>query len=92
MIFLFLPCASIVSVVYIIINPLNSYLYIHWILDFKSILLLILILSFEQGNYTMNYTTPVFVVSTMNNCIFCLLKIQLPKRLILTARSELASK
>ena len=38
MIFLFLPCVSTVIIVYIIISPLNSYLYIHWILDFKSIL------------------------------------------------------
>ena len=34
-IFLFLPCVSTVTIVYIIISPLNSYLYIHWILDFK---------------------------------------------------------
>ena len=26
---------STVIIVYIIISPLNSYLYIHWILDFK---------------------------------------------------------
>ena len=35
MIFLFLQCVSTVIIVYIIISPLNSYLYIHWILDFK---------------------------------------------------------
>ena len=29
-------------------SPLNSYLYVHWILDFKSILLLITICSFKQ--------------------------------------------
>ena len=34
MIFLFLQCVSTVIIVYIIISPLNSYLYIHWILDF----------------------------------------------------------
>ena len=33
MIFLFLQCVSTVIIVYIIISPLNSYLYIHWILD-----------------------------------------------------------
>ena len=32
MIFLFLRCVSAVVIVYIIISPLNSYLYIHWIL------------------------------------------------------------
>ena len=42
MIFLFLQCVCTVIIVYIIISPLNSYLYIHWILDFKSILLLLL--------------------------------------------------
>ena len=42
MIFLFLRCVSTVIIVYIIISPLNSYLYIHWILDFKSILFLLL--------------------------------------------------
>ena len=31
----FLQCVSTVIIVYIIISPLNSYLYIHWILDFK---------------------------------------------------------
>ena len=35
MIFLFLQCVSTVIIGYIIISPLNSYLYIHWILDFK---------------------------------------------------------
>ena len=39
---MFLQCVSTVIIVYIIISPLNSYLYIHWILDFKSILLLLL--------------------------------------------------
>ena len=34
MIFLFLQCVSTVIIVYIIISPLKSYLYIHWILDF----------------------------------------------------------
>ena len=43
MIFLFLRCGSTVTIVYIIISPLNSYLYIHWIMDFKYILLLLLI-------------------------------------------------
>ena len=42
MIFLFLPCVYTVIIVHIIISPLNSYLYIHWIVDFKSILLLLL--------------------------------------------------
>ena len=41
MIFLFLQCVSPVIIVYIIISQLNSYLYIHWILDFKYILLLL---------------------------------------------------
>ena len=41
MIFMFLQCVSPVIIVYIIISPLNSYLYIHWILDFKKILLLL---------------------------------------------------
>ena len=30
---MFLQCVSTVIIVYIIISPLNSYLYIHWILD-----------------------------------------------------------
>ena len=34
-ILMFLQCVSTVIIVYIIISPLNSYLYIHWILDFK---------------------------------------------------------
>ena len=34
-ILIFLQCVSTVIIVYIIISPLNSYLYIHWILDFK---------------------------------------------------------
>ena len=38
---MFLQCVSTVIIVYIIISPLNSYLYIHWILDFKYILLLL---------------------------------------------------
>ena len=38
--FLFLQCVYTVIIVYIIISPLNSYLYIHLILDFKQILLL----------------------------------------------------
>ena len=42
--FLFLRCVSTVIIVYIIIFPLNSYLYIDWILDFKSILLCIVVL------------------------------------------------
>ena len=45
MIFLFLQCVSTVIIVYIIISPLNSYLYIHWILDLKLILLLLLLAS-----------------------------------------------
>ena len=40
---MFLQCVSTVIIVYIIISPLNSYLYIHWILDFKYILLLLLL-------------------------------------------------
>ena len=36
MIFLFLQYVSTVIIVYIIISPLNSYLYIHWILDLKN--------------------------------------------------------
>ena len=36
MIFLFLRCVSTVIIVYIIISPLNSYLYIHWILDLNK--------------------------------------------------------
>ena len=32
---MFLQCVSTVIIAYIIISPLNSYLYIHWILDFK---------------------------------------------------------
>ena len=44
MIFLFLQCVSTVIMVYIIISPLNSYLYIHSILDFKYILLLLLLI------------------------------------------------
>ena len=36
---MFLQCVSTVIIVYIIISPLNSYLYIHWTLDFKLILL-----------------------------------------------------
>ena len=34
-ILMFLQCVSTVIIVYIIISPLNSYFYIHWILDFK---------------------------------------------------------
>ena len=34
-ILMFLQCVSTVIIVYIIISPLNSYPYIHWILDFK---------------------------------------------------------
>ena len=34
-IFMFLQYVSTVIIVYIIISPLNSYFYIHWILDFK---------------------------------------------------------
>ena len=34
-IFMFLQCVSTVIIVYIIISPLNSYIYIHWILDYK---------------------------------------------------------
>ena len=39
MIFLFLQCVSTVIIVYIIISPLNSYLYIHWILDLNIIII-----------------------------------------------------
>ena len=35
MMFLSLPFASTVIIVYINISPLNSYIYIHWILDFQ---------------------------------------------------------
>ena len=35
MIFRFLQCVSTVIIVYIFISPLNSYLYIHWILELK---------------------------------------------------------
>ena len=38
-------------IVYIIISPLNSYLYIHWILDFKYILLLFS----ENSEFTLDY-------------------------------------
>ena len=38
MIFLFLQCVSTVIIVYIIISPLNSYLYIHWILEILLLL------------------------------------------------------
>ena len=41
-ILMFLQCVSTVIIVYIIISPMNSYLYTHWILDFKYILLLLL--------------------------------------------------
>ena len=41
MIFLFLQCVSTVIIVYNIISPLNSYLYIHGILDLKQLLLLV---------------------------------------------------
>ena len=37
MIFLFLQCVSTVIIVYIIISPLNSYLYVHWILIADSL-------------------------------------------------------
>ena len=36
MIFLFLQCVSTVIILYIIISPQNSYLYIHWILDLNK--------------------------------------------------------
>ena len=39
-------------IVYIIISPLNSYLYIHWILDFKSILLLSLLYNKHKHIHT----------------------------------------
>ena len=35
-IFIFLSCVSTVCIVYIIISPLNWYLYIHWILDYNN--------------------------------------------------------
>ena len=38
---MFLQCVSTVIIVYIIISPLNSYLYIHWILDFKINIIII---------------------------------------------------
>ena len=46
MIFMFLQCVSTVIIVFIIISPLNSYLYIHWILDLKYILLFIIIIKY----------------------------------------------
>ena len=36
MIFMFLQCVSTVINVYVIISPLNSYFYIHWILDLNK--------------------------------------------------------
>ena len=33
---MFLQCVSTVIIMYIIISPLNSYLYIHWILDLNK--------------------------------------------------------
>ena len=39
-IFLFLQWVSTVIIVYIIISPLNSYLYIHWILDLINIIII----------------------------------------------------
>ena len=33
---MFLQCVSTVIIVYIIISPLNSYLYIHWIFDLNE--------------------------------------------------------
>ena len=36
---MFLQCVSTMIIVYIIISPLNSYHYIHWMLDLKEILL-----------------------------------------------------
>ena len=46
MIFLFLQCVSTVIIVYIIISPLNLYLYIHWILDLKINIIIISRLDF----------------------------------------------
>ena len=40
---MFLQCVSSVIIVYIIISPLNSYLYIHWILDFKINIIIIML-------------------------------------------------
>ena len=42
MIFLFLQCVSTVIIVYSIISPLNSYHYIHWILDLINIIIIII--------------------------------------------------
>ena len=65
MIFLFLQCGSTVIIVYIIISPLNSYPYIHWILGFKLILLLL----FIYFNSIIIFLYILFVY----NCIFCVL-------------------
>ena len=46
MIFLFLQCVSTVIIVYIIISPLNSYLYIHWILDLKINIIIIIMYTY----------------------------------------------
>ena len=46
--------------------------------------------SFEQCNYTLSPTTPVFVESTIYNCIFACANIQLNRRLTLTSRPALA--
>ena len=55
MIFLFLQCVSPVIIVYIIISLLNSYLYIHWILDFKVILVNIQMVLRVHSVYNANH-------------------------------------
>ena len=37
-------------------SPLNSYLYVHWILDFKQLLLLLLLMFFCTINSPVLYT------------------------------------
>ena len=48
MIYLFLQCVSTVIIVYIIISPLNSYLYIHCILDLILLLLSVVLLLMQS--------------------------------------------
>ena len=45
MMFMLLQCVPTVIIVYIIIIPLNSYLNIHWILDFKYNITIIIMIS-----------------------------------------------
>ena len=77
-IFLFLQCVSTVIIVYIIISPLNLYIYIlynaHWILEFTYILLLVwyvkvslLTSMVESGNVTMYLDHVIFIHINNNN-------------------------